>query len=390
MIEPPPGHLDYDDPAFQRDPWPLYDWHLRHAPVSWSADLNCYFVFGHPLVQRVLTTPEFIAFHPFRRSRSAFGPSALDSDGRTHARLRRALSTEFRPKAVSSYAESVVGDVVRGLLDGLLTVGRPDFATEFAWRLPTRVASRILGLPDADDALLYELMRPLILFVDNATRSVGDTVHHRNVLRAYLRRRIRDGIEPERTLARMVNEPGLSESEVADNAILLLAAATETTCSGTINLMARVAGQPGLWRALRGDPARVPDVVLETLRHEPPLHVTLRYAAVDVVLDGVHIPAGAPIQVCIASANRDPAVFPDPHTWSLGRSRAKSVTFGLGPHHCLGSGLALLELETVVRELLRRLSELWVTAPQELRASGRTFRCVRGLQLGFTLTDVSR
>src|SRR5689334_1749182 len=102
-ISEPPGRLDYDDPAFQRDPWRLYDWHLRHAPVYWSADVNCYFVFGHRLVQRVLTAPEFVAFHPFRRSRAAFGPSALDSDGRTHERLRRALATEFRPRAVSGY-----------------------------------------------------------------------------------------------------------------------------------------------------------------------------------------------------------------------------------------------------------------------------------------------
>ncbi|MFD7783791.1 cytochrome P450 [Streptomyces nojiriensis] len=366
----------------------MYDWHLRHAPVFLSADMNCYFVFGHHLVQRVLTASEFQAFHPFRRSRSAFGPSVLDSDGRPHARLRRALGTDFRPRSVPRYAESVVGDVVRGLLDELLTPGRPDFAAEFAWRLPTRVVARILGLPDDEDGVLHELMRPLVLFIDNATGSVGDTVQHREVFRAYLRRRIRDGVDPERMLARLAAEPGLTEAEVVDNAMLLLAAATETTCSGTINVIARVAGEPGLWQALRADPGLIPVVVLETLRHEPPLHVTLRYAAADVVLGGVHIPERAPIQVCIASANRDPAVFPDPHTWSLRRSWQKSIAFGFGPHHCLGSGLALLELETAVHEMCRRLAALWVDQPRDLRTSGRTFRHVRDLRLGFTLADV--
>ncbi len=379
--ELPAGRLDFEDPAFQTDPWPLYDWHRVHQPVAWSERMGCFFVFGHDLVKHVLTSPDFTAYHPFRRSRAAFGPSALDSEGAVHARLRGTLSGPFRPKKVAGYAEDVVGGTVRHLLDELLPSGRPDWVDEFAWRLPTRVACRILGLPEDDDRRLYEMMRPLILFVDHAAAGFADVVKHRNVLRDYLRDTISSGVDRAAMLRLMVDSDTMSEDEVIDNAVLVLAAATETTCSATINLLARVAGQPGLFETLRADPSLIPAAVTETLRHEPPLHVTLRYAAHDVELAGQAIPAAASIQVCLASANRDPAVYEDPHVWDPRRERRTPLTFGVGRHHCLGSGLAQLELETVLRELTGRLDHLVVTAPANPVPRGRTFRTVPDLEL---------
>ncbi|WDZ85831.1 cytochrome P450 [Micromonospora cathayae] len=381
--ELPIARLDFEDEAFQTDPWPLYDWHLTHAPVHWSASMNSYFVFGYRSVRQVLTSTEFTAYHPFRRSRAAFGPSALDSEGSTHNRYRGVLAGPFRPKAISGYAEAVVGDVVSRLLDDLLDTGDPAFVDELAWRLPTRVACRILGLPESDDELLYRLMRPLILFVDHVSHDFGGVVRDRDALRGYLRDRVAGGIDPLRMLRTMAEAPGMSEPEVIDNAVLVLAAATETTCSATVNLVARVAAEPGLFARIRADRTLVPAVVTETLRHEPPLHVTLRYAATDVTLEGVRIERGSSMQVCLASANRDPAVFAEPHVWNPWRTRATPLTFGMGRHHCLGSGLAQLELETVVGMLADRLTDLWVVAPDPATPRGRTFRSVPGLRLGY-------
>ncbi|GIG56000.1 hypothetical protein Lfu02_03720 [Longispora fulva] len=377
----PAARLDFTDPGFQTNPWPLYDWHRRHEPVTYSEAMNCYFVFGYRHVRHVLTSQDFTAHHPFRRSRVAFGPSALDSEGVVHARLRGSLTEPFRPRTVLGY-QQVISDIVRSLVDELLPSGRPDWLDELAWRLPTRVACRILGLPEDDDRLLYQMMRPLILFVDHATVGYADVVGCRDRLRAYLRDTIDLGLDREAMLRGMVESRTLTDGEIVDNAILLLAAATETTCSAVINLLARVAGTPGLWASLRANPSRVPAVVAETLRHEPPLHVTLRYAAADVELAGCAIPAGAPVQVCLASANRDPDVFADPDTWDSGRERHVPMTFGVGRHHCLGSALAQAELETLVHELLGRLADLWTTAPTDLAPRGRTFRSVQGLRLG--------
>jgi cytochrome P450 len=378
----PSGGLDFAAEDFQLDPWPLYDWHLAHRPVAWSEPLKCFFVFGHGNVKRALTSAEFTAYHPFRRSRAAFGPSTLDSEGPTHRRLRGALAGSFKPGRVAGYADEVVLPAVRTLLDERLG-GRPDWVDEVAWRLPTRVACRLLGLPETDEDDLYAMMRPMILFVDHAGTGFAEVVECRNRLRAYLRDRIvTGGVDRQAMLRMMADDDTLAEPEVVDNAILLLAAATETTCSAIVNLFARVAGQPGLFRAVRADPSTVPAVVAETLRHEPPLHVTLRYAAADVEMAGVRMPAGSPVQVCLASANRDPAVYPDPHRWDAGRPRPTPLTFGLGRHHCLGMGLATLELETVLRECTERLDALWTVSAEHPTPRGRTFRSVPGLRLG--------
>jgi len=382
------GGLDFADPGFQSDPWPLYDWYREHAPVCWSEEMKCFFVFGYQHVRHVLTAPEFTAYHPFRRSRVAFGPSALDSEGLDHARLRKALAGPFRPGAVTGYGGAIVEPVVGNLLGTMLNSDRDDWVDEFAWRLPTRVACRVLGIAETEDATLYELMRPLILFVDHAPVTFATAVDYRDRLRAYLRGTMANGMDRHAMLAMLAANDNLTEVEAVDNAILLLAAATETTCSATINLIARVAGQPGLFDLVRADPDSIPAVVTETLRHEPPLHVTLRYAAEDIQLAGVDIPKGASVQVCIASANRDPEMYPEPGVWDPQRDRRTFLTFGLGRHHCLGMGLAQLELETVLRELTQRVDGLWTTAPEDPTPRGRTFRSVPGLRLGHSLRAV--
>lgn len=380
------ARLDFDNPGFQTNPWPLYEWHRQHAPVSWSEEMKCYFLFGYESAHQALTSREYTAFHPFRRSRVAFGASALDSEGSEHTRQRAAMSGSFRPRLVSTYSARIVEPIVTDLLGGLLSTDRPDFADELAWRLPTRVACRLLGLPESDDALLFSLMRPLLLYVDHAEVRLEHVVRHREQLRDYLRAAAGQAgaaTSPADLLRTMTADESLDDAEALNNAVLLLAAATETTGASIVNLLARVAAQPGLFERVRAEPSVIPAVVNETLRHEPPLHVTLRYAAEDVELGGVILPGGAPIQVCLASANRDPSIFTNPHEWSLETRRATPLTFGMGRHHCLGSGLAQLELTSILRTLALRLQSLWAIAPKPPLPAGRTFRRVPGLLLGY-------
>jgi cytochrome P450 len=375
----PTERLDFEDPEFVSDPWPLYDWHRRNAPVVWAESLKAYFVFGYEHVREALTSPDFTAFHPFRRSRPAFGASALDTEGAEHTRLRNALAGPFRPRAVNGYATQVVATVVEQLLDELLPLGGGELAGALAWQLPTQVICRIMGLPAADAELVYRLMRPLILYVDHAPMRLSEVVAHRDQLRDYLRANGRS--QDSSLMALLADEGGLDELEILNNSILLLAAATETTGASVVNLLARIGSEPGLFAALKRDPSSVPSAVAETLRHEPPLHVTLRYAARDLCIEGVEIPEGAPVQVCLASANRDPAAFEDPERWDPTRTRRAPLTFGVGRHHCLGSGLAQVELESLVRALTRRLDLLRVAAPLPALPVGRTFRSVPGLVL---------
>jgi cytochrome P450 len=373
--------LDFADEIFQTSPWSLYDHYTASEPVAWSSRMQCYFVFGYENVRAALVSPHFTTFSAFRRTRTAIGPSALDVDGETHARLRGALAPAFRPAAVGRYAVEIVSPAVSHLLDELLATNRTDWLPEFAARLPVRVAASIVGLPQGAEAYLHKTMRPLVEFIDHGAVDYAMVVARRDELRDYLRSIMREPI-PADSVIRILGDGGLAESEIVDNALLTLVAATETTSSSITNVVARIAGQPGLFEFLRLRPDLIDKAIGETLRHEPPLHLTVRFTNTAVMLAGRELPAGSPVQVCLASANRDKAVYRDPHTWDLHREGRAPLTFGAGPHHCLGSGLAHVEIKALVRELLYRFRSLEVLSPENPTARGRTFRRVPDLQLG--------
>ncbi|MFD0258203.1 cytochrome P450 [Kitasatospora indigofera] len=365
--------LDFDDPGFQADPWALYDHHREHDPVHRSELLGGYAVFGYELVREVLVSPRFSAYHPFRTSRRAFGPSMLDRDGAEHQRLRSAAAGPFRPRAVAGYAERIVAPLAGELLDELVAERRTDLVDALARTLPFRVMCRVLGLPVEEAPWLAATLAPLVDYVDHGPTTLAEVTRRREELRERLQR-ARAGEARDGLLADLAADERLSPAEVVNTAVLLLAAGTETTAAGIANVLVALGTRPELYRRLRTRREEVPGVVAETLRHEPPLHVTLRFAAEDVDLEGVRIPAGAPVNAFLAAANRDPAVFPGPDVWDPQRRPQRTpLTFGAGRHVCLGAGLAVAELETVVNAVLDRVEALDVLAPAPL-PSGRTFR----------------
>ncbi|MDX3611297.1 cytochrome P450 [Streptomyces europaeiscabiei] len=343
--------------------------------------MNCYFVFGYRNVRTALTSRVFATANTFRRTRTAIGLSVLDTDGEAHSRMRGALLPAFRPAAVSRHATTLVGPAVRRLLDDALAQAGPGWLPEFATRLPVSVAAEIVGLPAGADEYLREAMRPLVVFIDHGPVDYSTVVARRDELRTYIRTAMRRSSRTDQ-LVHMLGAGGLSEPEIVDNALLALVAATETTTSAMVNVAARVCGQPHLFDLLRRSPHLVGQAVTETLRHEPPLHVTLRYTTTEVSLGEYRLPKGAAVQVCLASANRDPSVYADPDVWQLQRQGRPSLAFGAGPHHCLGSALAREEIEALIRELTHRFESLRVVSPEVPRPRGRTFRSVPDLVLG--------
>ncbi|MET7708998.1 cytochrome P450 [Micromonospora sp. NPDC005413] len=375
------GVLDFADEIFQTNPWPLYAHYVARDSVAWSPQMNCYFVFGYPNVRAALNSPAFTTANPFRRTRTAIGLSALDTDGDMHSRMRSAFLPAFRPAAVADYATSLVLPAVRHLLDDVLGSTEPGWLPEVAARLPVSVAAAIVGLPADAHTFLRRTMRPLVVFIDHGPVEYATVVARRDELKAYLRAAMSRSTHT-RSLIHLLGAGGLSEPEIVENALLAIVAATETTTSAITNVAARIFGQPQLFDLLRHVPELIPAAVAETLRHEPPLHVTLRFTTTEVSMGEHRLPAGSPVQVCLASANRDPSAYPDPDVWDLHRRGRAPLTFGAGPHHCLGSGLAQVEIETLIHELVRRFESLRVLSPATPRPRGRTFRSVPDLVLG--------
>lgn len=383
-----PGDFSFDDPAFQTDPWPLYEWHRRHAPVYWSDTMSTYTVLGYRNVRYVLTSSDFTVSHPFRSSRRAMGPTMLDSDGKAHQVPRRCTLESLRPRAIPDIVSQVIEPAAATVMDVVLAERPADLAQRVARGLPIKVICRLLGLPDRDVPWLYSMIRPLVFYVDQGPVPLAEVARRRRELCDYFREAL-DAGSGNGLLAALATDEQLSAVDAVNNAVLLLAAGTETTTSGICNLFARLAMTPGLFRELAADRSVIPAVVTETLRHEPPLHMTLRFAAREVTMAGIVLPAGAPVQVFLASANRDPEIYPDPDVWRLRDGQPIPLGFGAGPHVCLGMSLARAELEAVLSATLDRIAELAVTGPVPV-VRGRTIRAASELKLEYRLRPPGR
>jgi cytochrome P450 len=144
---------------------------------------------------------------------------------------------------------------------------------------------------------------------------------------------------------------------------LFAVAGNETLRNGIPGGMVALLAHPDAQRALRADPALVPDAVEEMLRWWTPVMVFRRTATAPAEIAGQPIAAGDKVVVSFISANRDEAVFDRPDTFDIGRRPAGHLTFGQGPHFCLGAHLARLQMRTLFTELLTRTS--WLEADGE-------------------------
>jgi cytochrome P450 len=137
--------------------------------------------------------------------------------------------------------------------------------------------------------------------------------------------------------------------------ILLLIAGHETTVNLITNGMLTLLRYPEWLQRLRDDPDRIPFVIEELLRFEPPVQFIPRFALADIAMDGVTIPKGAGIRLMLAAGNRDPRRFQDPDVFNPDRPDIEHFGFGGGIHFCVGAPLARIEGEVALTELARRL-----------------------------------
>ena len=148
----------------------------------------------------------------------------------------------------------------------------------------------------------------------------------------------------------------LDDDEVLGLSFLFVLAGLETVTSALSTGFALLAARPQLRQQIAEDPACIPDAVEELLRFDGPVVFVPRIATQDVTVAGQRIPAGAHVNIALAVADRDPAEHSDPDQIDL-RRQERHLAFGLGPHRCLGSHLARMELRVTVTEWHRRIPE---------------------------------
>ena len=285
----------------------------------------------------------------------------LVMDPPDHTRLRRLVAPSFTPGALAR-----LEPWIRRRADQLLdAVGGDtfDLVSCFAEPLPIGVIAELLGV-DNDPRfsgwgrdLIAGTMDPGLADELVQARSGAANVELAAFLEDLIERRRH---EPgDDVLAHLVRaeEAGdrLSTNELVVLCMTLLVAGFVTTVNLIGNAVLTLIGHPEETARLRHDPSLLATAVDEVLRFDGGVVATSRIATQDVQLGGCRIERGEPVNVLVAAANRDPAVFDDPDRFDVGRDNAaRHLTFGGGIHHCLGAPLARLEARVALDVLLRR------------------------------------
>jgi cytochrome P450 len=301
---------------------------------------------------------------------AALAVSLIAMDPPAHTRLRKLMAGAFTDKRIQALRPEVTR-IVDGLIDAMLAGPRPtDLSRSFSLMVPASVICLLLGVPIADIDLFHEWSNVLS---GDWSRSGDEIAEAYAAMIGYMAELIaRKRKAPEDDLiSALINarDSGdkLSEDELVQLCIQLLAAGHETTASSINMSFVALCQNPDELARLRADPGLIPAAVEELLRYViisgsgfiPMARITRE----EVCLGGVTIPAGETVLPSFNLANRDPAVFDDPDRLDVGRAPKAHLGFGFGAHHCLGAQLARMELQEAFRGLLTRLPGLRMTVP---------------------------
>jgi cytochrome P450 len=352
-------------------PGPWLDDMAGEAPIR-HAESGVWHVFGYADVERVLTDHQrFSSVGAVERrlpEGDALKTSIVVMDPPWHHLYRAVVSEAFTPRMVAQM-EPRIRAIAQQLLDAARPCGSMDFVQDFAFPLPAAVIAELLGVPleRRDDFKRWSDDVVSIGLTGDATAQGVASLKEMGLLFYQLieeRRR-----EPRQDLisALLGAEVGgkrLDPVECTGFCILLLIAGSETTTSLLSNAVSCLVQHPEAASRLRQDPSLTTSAIEEVLRFRSPVFGLSRRARVDVELRGRRIAANERVFAWIASANRDPEVFPQPHRFDIERRPNHHVAFGHGIHFCLGAPLARAEAAVALPMLLQQLPDLRLSADE--------------------------
>ena len=296
-----------------------------------------------------------------------FKGNLLDLDGEDHRRLRKLVQPAFTPPAADRHRPAM-REMLERLWEPVAGQGRCDFVASFAKPYPAMMIAHVMGAPleDADrlgvwanliqgqfDPIKIATMLPEL---ERAAEEFGDYTQQ------LLRTRHDDPGDDLISELILAEEEGdrLSDEECAMLVSAVLVGGVDTTQAQLAHGLRLFADHPDQWGRIAEDPALAPAAAEEVLRYEPITPFTARVALEDIEYRDVTFPEGTLLIACSATANRDPAEYQAPASFDIttDRGRAKPLTFGAGPHFCLGANLARAELQEAFAFLAPRMPDL--------------------------------
>ncbi|MGB8402989.1 MAG: cytochrome P450 [Mycobacterium sp.] len=350
------------------NPFDVYTRMRDEAPVYYSEEHDFYALTRHVDVAAALKDHETYSSSrgcdlAMVKSPEPPQKSIIFMDPPDHRHMRSLLNKAFTPRAVESQRQTVIE-----LVDEYLSkIGADEFdvVQDFSGPFPVEVITRMAGVDPEyrqqvrhwiDDSLHREPGQ--IGITEAGMKATIDTAMYYLQLIADRRENPQNDMISRLIAAEIEREGGemtkLDDLEIAGFATLLGGAGAETVTKLVGTAVVLFAKNPEQWQKLLDDRSKIPAAVEELLRFEGPVQYNVRYTLREATLHGTTIPAGMPVFLISAAANRDPRAFTDAHRFDIDRNRTESQNLGLGYgiHSCLGAALARMESAIALEKLL--------------------------------------
>jgi cytochrome P450 len=314
-----------------------------------------------------------------------FGPTILGMHGKQHHDHRSLVSRAFRQSALERWEPAVIDPICDQLIDEIKDNGAADLVASVTLEFPTRVIAALLGLPQQDFDLFRRLSLDLISIYVDIEAGLRASVELQGYFQEQVdqrRRTMTSDIIGDLVAAEIDGEM-LTDDAIISFLRLLLPAGLETTFRSSSNLLYLLLTHPDQLRALEQDRDLMPAAIEEALRYETPLVSVPRTTTSEVEVRGMTIAAGAQVNLCIGSANRDETRWDDAGTFDIHRPRRAHISFAGGIHSCLGMHLARVETRAMLNSLFDRVTDLQLAPDDDTRIVGFPFRSPKNLPVTF-------
>ncbi len=374
-----PPHEWFDE---LRESQPVYWQDIPGEPGYWA-------VLRHADVVRVAREPRLFSAYEGGIVLEDLPPDSLEMlrgtllsmDPPRHQDYRRPLAPSFSRKVIDG-----LGDRIRELCREIMVKAEAkrdvEFVHEVTSQLPSQVIGDLMGLPPEDWDLIHSLAEQNTSGQDpdlvaageaDADQAMTSSIEMAMYAIEFAARRRTEPARPDLTTLMLESDFGgqpMSDLDFGSFFVQLVTAGNDTTKTMLSSGLLALIEHPEALAEVRVDPSLIPGTVEEILRWANPLHYFRRTATADTVLGETPIKSGDKVAMYYTAANRDPAVFDDPHAFDIHRDPNPHLSFGIAEHFCLGVHLARLEGRVFFDELLSTFSRIELTgAPTRVRSN---------------------
>ncbi|MBT0570537.1 cytochrome P450 [Curvibacter sp. CHRR-16] len=382
-------------------------------PVQWSS-AHCggaWIISGYDEVAHALRDPRFSVRRAARWINSGLGLHTADShaqlrfkrifsrsllflDGRAHRRLRGILQPGFKPAQLAQLAP-VISRLTDALIDDIAKDGSArkgfDFVSRFARPLPAQVIASLMGLPARGPQAFIDWAADLATFIGSPTPDTALTEAAQQAMQAlcdYFAEVLQTPtqLDPHGLAVRLLEaqqQQAITQVELLAQCSTLLFAGYETTRNLLGNGLLALLRHPEQWAALQAHPQGLRNAVREMLRYDSPVQYTGRRLLDDVELHGQLLRRGELAILHIGQANHDERRFSDAGRFDISRDEGMHLSFGQGPHVCLGAALTQMEAEIAFGALMRAFPTLALGNEPPIWQPAGAYRALQGLALVF-------